>query len=84
MEVYTKEAPFAKGLGEFDEAKKVVMGLVGEYEAASKVTILILTQAKGEVKGMNNDAGKSFWANHGVGNLARRVYRDIQLLCTPD
>jgi hypothetical protein len=31
------------------------------------MTILILMQAKREVKGMNNDAGKSFWANHGVG-----------------
>ena len=34
MEMYKKEAPFAEGLGGFDEAKEVVMGLVGEYEAA--------------------------------------------------
>ena len=36
MEMYKKEAPFAEGLGEFDEAKEVVMGLVGEYEAAER------------------------------------------------
>lgn len=36
LEQYKKEAPFAEGLGEFDEAKEVVMGLVGEYEAAER------------------------------------------------
>ncbi|RMZ88881.1 hypothetical protein DV736_g3885, partial [Chaetothyriales sp. CBS 134916] len=36
LEQYKKEAPFADGLGEFDEAKEVVMDLVGEYEAAEK------------------------------------------------
>ena len=36
MEQYKKEAPFAEGLGEFDEAKEVVMGLIGEYEAAER------------------------------------------------
>ncbi|KAL6247227.1 gamma-tubulin [Rhinocladiella similis] len=36
LEQYKKEAPFAEGLGEFDEAKEVVMGLIGEYEAAEK------------------------------------------------
>jgi tubulin gamma len=34
--MYKKEAPFAEGLGEFDEAKEVVMGLIGEYEAAER------------------------------------------------
>jgi tubulin gamma len=36
LEQYKKEAPFSEGLGEFDEAKEVVMGLIGEYEAAEK------------------------------------------------
>lgn len=36
LEQYKKEAPFAEGLGEFDEAKEVVMGMISEYEAAEK------------------------------------------------
>ncbi|KAL2006651.1 hypothetical protein VTN00DRAFT_9319 [Thermoascus crustaceus] len=40
LEQYKKEAPFADGLGEFDEAKAVVMDLVGEYEAAEKENYL--------------------------------------------
>ena len=36
IENYKKEAPFADGLGEFDDAKEVVMGLVQEYEAAER------------------------------------------------
>ena len=36
LEQYKKEAPFRDGLGEFDEAKEVVTGLIGEYEAAEK------------------------------------------------
>ncbi|KAF3482524.1 tubulin gamma chain [Arthroderma uncinatum] len=36
LEQYKKEAPFADGLGEFDEAREVVMDLVAEYEAAEK------------------------------------------------
>lgn len=36
LEQYKKEAPFAEGLGEFDEARAVVMDLVAEYEAAEK------------------------------------------------
>jgi tubulin gamma len=36
LEQYKKEAPFSDGLGEFDEAKEVVMGMIGEYEAAEK------------------------------------------------
>ncbi|EEP79621.1 tubulin gamma chain [Uncinocarpus reesii 1704] len=36
LEQYKKEAPFADGLGEFDEARAVVMDLVAEYEAAEK------------------------------------------------
>lgn len=34
LEGYKREAPFADGLGEFDEAREVVMELIGEYEAA--------------------------------------------------
>ncbi|KAJ5620736.1 hypothetical protein N7510_004720 [Penicillium lagena] len=36
LEQYKKEAPFSDGLGEFDEARAVVMDLVGEYEAAER------------------------------------------------
>lgn len=36
LEQYKKEAPFADGLGEFDEARAVVMDLIAEYEAAEK------------------------------------------------
>ena len=36
LEQYKKESPFSEGLGEFDEAKEVVMGLISEYEAAEK------------------------------------------------
>lgn len=40
VEQYRKEAPFADGLGEFDEARSVVLDLVGEYEAAEKENYL--------------------------------------------
>ncbi|KAJ5490828.1 Tubulin gamma chain [Penicillium diatomitis] len=36
LEPYRKEAPFAEGFGEFDEARAVVMDLVAEYEAAER------------------------------------------------
>lgn len=36
LEQYKKESPFADGLGEFDEARAVVMDLIGEYEAAER------------------------------------------------
>ena len=36
LEQYKKEAPFSDGLGEFDEAREVVMGCIGEYEAAER------------------------------------------------
>ncbi|OAX84410.1 tubulin gamma chain [Emergomyces africanus] len=36
LEQYKKEAPFADGLGEFDEARTVVMDLIGEYESAER------------------------------------------------
>ena len=34
LEGYKKEAPFAEGLGEFDEARSVVQDLIQEYEEA--------------------------------------------------
>ena len=34
LEGYKKEAAFADGLGEFDEARAVVTDLIGEYEEA--------------------------------------------------
>jgi tubulin gamma len=40
LEQYKKEAPFSDGLGEFDEARAVVMDLIGEYEAAEKENYL--------------------------------------------
>jgi tubulin gamma len=36
LEQYKREAPFADGLGEFDEAREVVMDLIGEYEDAEE------------------------------------------------
>lgn len=40
LEQYKKQAPFADGLGEFDEARSVVLDLIGEYEAAEKENYL--------------------------------------------
>ncbi|KAF2087417.1 tubulin-domain-containing protein [Saccharata proteae CBS 121410] len=36
LEQYKREAPFADGLGEFDEAKAVVQDLIAEYEDAEQ------------------------------------------------
>ena len=36
LEQYKKEAPFADGLQEFDEAKAVVSDLIAEYESAER------------------------------------------------
>lgn len=40
LEGYKKEAPFADGLGEFDEARAVVSDLIGEYEEAETESYL--------------------------------------------
>ncbi|KAI9792663.1 MAG: gamma-tubulin [Peltula sp. TS41687] len=40
LEQYKKEAPFSDGLGEFDEAKRVVTDLIAEYEAAEDANYL--------------------------------------------
>lgn len=36
LEQYKREAPFAEGLGEFDEAREVVQELIGEYQDAEE------------------------------------------------
>lgn len=46
LEQYKREAPFADGFGEFDEAKECVQDLIAEYEAAEEPNYL------------NPDAGK--------------------------
>ncbi|KAK3081249.1 gamma-tubulin, partial [Coniosporium uncinatum] len=40
LEQYKREAPFADGLGEFDESRETVMELVGEYEDAENADYL--------------------------------------------
>ena len=40
LEQYKRETPFADGLGEFDDAKGVVMDLVAEYEEAEEADYL--------------------------------------------
>ena len=48
LEGYKKEAPFANGLGEFDEARAVVGDLIAEYEEAE--TEAYLDPEKGKEK----------------------------------
>ncbi|KAL4940691.1 hypothetical protein BDV06DRAFT_213263 [Aspergillus oleicola] len=50
LEQYKKEAPFQDGLDEFDEARAVVMDLVGEYEAAEKENYLDPDAGKEELR----------------------------------
>ena len=40
LDTYKKTAPFAEGYEQFDEARAVVMDLIGEYEEAEKETYL--------------------------------------------
>lgn len=40
LEQYKREAPFADGFGEFDEAKECVQDLIAEYEAAEEPNYL--------------------------------------------
>ena len=51
LEGYKKEAPFADGLGEFDEARSVVMDLIGEYEEAETESYLDPDKGKDKVEG---------------------------------
>ncbi|KAI9791683.1 MAG: gamma-tubulin [Piccolia ochrophora] len=48
LEQYKKEAPFADGLSEFDEAKSVVTDLIAEYEAAENADYLSVDTGKVE------------------------------------
>lgn len=40
LEQYKREEPFRDGLGQFDEAREVVVDLIQEYEEAEKATYL--------------------------------------------
>ncbi|KAL8723964.1 MAG: hypothetical protein Q9181_007053, partial [Wetmoreana brouardii] len=51
LEGYKKEAPFADGLGEFDEARAVVTDLIGEYEEAETERYLNPDAGKEKVEG---------------------------------
>ncbi|KAK5074681.1 gamma-tubulin [Lithohypha guttulata] len=51
LEQYKKEAPFADGLGEFDEAREVVGGLIAEYEAAERDDYLDPQTDSGKAEG---------------------------------
>lgn len=50
LEGYKKEAPFAEGLGEFDEARATVTDLIGEYEEAETEAYLDPPAGKGKEK----------------------------------
>ena len=50
LDGYKKEAPFADGLGEFDEAKAVVMDLISEYEEAETEAYLDPDKGKEKVE----------------------------------
>ncbi|RPA79308.1 gamma tubulin [Ascobolus immersus RN42] len=54
LENYKKEAPFADGLQEFDEAKAVVQDLIEEYEAAENPNYL---QYEGGSSGLGATSG---------------------------
>ena len=54
LEQYKREAPFADGLGEFDDAKAVVMDLIAEYEEAEEADYL-----SREVRGGSGNGGLS-------------------------
>ena len=51
LEGYKKEAPFADGLGEFDEARAVVTDLIGEYEEAETESYLDPDKGKEKAEG---------------------------------
>ena len=55
LEGYKKEAPFADGLGEFDEARSVVQDLIQEYEEAE--TEAYLDPERGSGKDSREPAG---------------------------
>ena len=51
LEGYKKEAPFANGLQEFDEARAVVMDLINEYEEAETEAYLDPDKGKDKNEG---------------------------------
>ncbi|CAF9903378.1 MAG: gamma-tubulin [Heterodermia speciosa] len=51
LEGYKKEAPFANGLQEFDEARAVVMDLINEYEEAETEAYLDPEKGKDKAEG---------------------------------
>ncbi|KAL8791535.1 MAG: hypothetical protein Q9195_005863 [Heterodermia aff. obscurata] len=51
LEGYKKEAPFANGLQEFDEARAVVMDLINEYEEAETEAYLDPDKGKDKTEG---------------------------------
>ncbi|KAF2140564.1 uncharacterized protein K452DRAFT_359615, partial [Aplosporella prunicola CBS 121167] len=51
LEQYKREAPFADGLGEFDEAKAVVQDLIAEYEDAEQADYLTKESLGGKDEG---------------------------------
>lgn len=51
LEGYKKEAPFANGLEEFDEARVVVMDLINEYEEAETEAYLDPDKGKEKAEG---------------------------------
>ena len=56
LEPYKREEPFRDGLGEFDEAREVVMDLIGEYEEAEKSTYLSGGRKEEAVDGGGKDS----------------------------
>ena len=56
LEQYKREAPFAEGLEEFDDARAVATDLIGEYEAAENADYL--------------DPGAGIAGQDGGGNVA--------------
>jgi tubulin gamma len=57
LEPYKREAPFKDGLGEFDEAKEVVTGLIEEYEEAENADYLTKEAAPPNDEGEDKRVG---------------------------
>lgn len=57
LESYKREAPFKDGLGEFDEAKEVVQGLIQEYEEAEDADYLSKDSGAPEDEGEDRRVG---------------------------
>ena len=66
LDGYKKEAPFADGLGEFDEARSVVMDLVQEYESAEGEDYLSLDKGEGGDGGGGGGGGGKGRAGEGA------------------